>query len=208
MTWIKLDDGAGYNHKLAELTDREHRALIVGLWGHCARRGQQGYFRLSDLKHASYNTPQGPRCVTPKDLRRFIELELVDPQEDGEWFQVHDWPRYQISDPTAAARIRKHRETHVRPDPGRWKRTRAAVFERDKGICKDCGKDCSKPSDDGRDLWNADHDPPRNQLVAAGESIYDLRFIHTRCHSCHAKKTRRQATRDPITLQPEPDTEP
>lgn len=191
MAWLRIDDNALGNRKLGSLTDREFRSLL-GLWAYCAREKNEGQFGLDELVHATHGTPKGPRHVLAEELRRFVELGLVV-TDDGATYHVHDWHVYQPSDPSAAERMRKQREMQGRPDPGRWKQTRALVLERDRAICADCGKDCSEPSNDGRDLWNADHEPPRNVLIAQGQSIYDLAYIVTRCHSCHSKKTRRQA---------------
>lgn len=191
MAWLRIDDTAMINSKLGRLTDREFRSLVA-LWSYCARSRNGGEFAFDEVGMFVYVTAKGPFTTTPSELRRFVELGLID-TEDGETFRIHDWHAYQPSDPTAAERMRKQREKQGRPDPKMWKETRALVLERDRAICTDCGKDCSEPSDDGRDLWNADHEPPRSVLIAEGKSIYDLAYIVTRCHSCHSKKTRRQA---------------
>jgi len=60
-----------------------------------------------------------------------------------------------------------------------WERRRAR-FLADHPVCEDCGA----PATD------ADHDPARRVLIAAGVADPDdERFLHARCHRCHSVKT-------------------
>jgi len=130
------------------------------------------------------------RHVNPAFLIRCQNVGLLDEEATG--YVVHDWYVYNPKDAGAAERQQRNRARAPQPQGGKWETARAEVFARDNGICLDCGKDCGQVRD-GRDLWNADHEPPRDELIALGLSIYDIDYIYTRCHSCHAKKTRKQA---------------
>lgn len=94
------------------------------------------------------------------------------------------------------------------------RRLRREVFERDRGVCAECGRDCLRlqceawdhlPGDGGgierwaADLlaagfdpagpfWEADHVEP---LWAGG--IDSLENVQTLCQPCHAEKTAREA---------------
>ena len=93
---------------------------------------------------------------------------------------------------------------------------RAAVFERDRGICRDCRRDCEQLRlslavvrasgqfdlatlhramramglDPHRPLWESDHDHPLDEGGADA-----LANVVTRCQTCHAKRTAEQAAR-------------
>lgn len=183
MAWLRIDDGYDTNSKLLELTEAERwrwtRVLI-----HCAKHRTEGRVTVAVIKEIGLG----------RALSRLTQIRLLDETDDPKKYLVHDWDQYNPKDVGAAQRMRRRRQTIPTVQGGQWERARQAVFKRDQGICFDCGKDCSTPSSDGRDVWNADHDPSRDVLIEAGKSIYDIEFIFTRCHSCHAKKTRREAT--------------
>lgn len=192
MAWLRIDDGFTGHPKVAALSDGEFRAWVRLLcWS------------------AAYKTDEVPRGIvgsivgiTKKRLERYAELGLLD--EDDSGYTVHDWYSYNPKDPTAADRMRRLRERAPQPRGGQWERTRSELFERDKGICIDCGQ-----FDEG---WNADHEPHREDLISQGISIYDAAYIVTRCHSCHARKTRHEAIRRANTGEhdgePEANTDP
>lgn len=190
MSWLRLDDGFAAHPKIAALTDAEFRGWLRLLcW--CAQ------YRTREI-------PNGITTVLPginkKRLDRFYHLGLIDAGDHG--YEVHDWETYNPKDPGAADRVRRYRERNPRPQTGEWARTRELVHDRDGGICVDCG---------GLDeTWNADHEPHREDLISRGDSIYDIAFIVTRCHSCHAKKTRKEAVERPNhdRTETEPTTEP
>lgn len=70
---------------------------------------------------------------------------------------------------------------------------RKAVFERDKGICALCGKDCSADPKS----WEADHelelaDVPR-PLKKEDRKYWALENLRTLCLACHDMKTKKSA---------------
>ena len=107
MSWLRIDDQMPLNGKVGELTDTEYRALTA-LWAYCARKRNDGVFARSEIRHAIYATPRGPRCVRDPQLERYINLGLVHPE--GDVYAVNDWRKYQPNDPTAAERMRRFRE--------------------------------------------------------------------------------------------------
>lgn len=195
MAWLRIDDSFPEHPKILELGSADRRWTWLCLLAWTAR--QRSPIVPANIRDAIAK-------ATPAYLADCERIGLLDRGDDG-CLEVHDWRKYQPKDPGAAERQMLNRGRAPQPRGGRWEQTRRQVWERDHGICADCGKDC-KRSDDGRDLWNADHEPPRDQLVTAGISIYDIDYIVTRCHSCHAKKTRRQAQER--RLMTEPETEP
>lgn len=68
--------------------------------------------------------------------------------------------------------------------------TRRAVWRRDKGVCKECGTQCSRR---GEPKWHMDHIKP---LIEANGDInyWKLENLQTLCVSCHTKKTSVEAT--------------
>ena len=68
---------------------------------------------------------------------------------------------------------------------------RRKVFERDRGICAGCSRDCFAGSTRPRrargsgDLWQADHIHP----VAEGGGVCGLENFRTLCTSCHKAAT-------------------
>jgi 5-methylcytosine-specific restriction enzyme A len=56
---------------------------------------------------------------------------------------------------------------------------RAAVWQRDQGVCAGCGRECDSAGD-----WEADHVVP---LVDGGG--FDLSNLQTLCVECHRRKT-------------------
>lgn len=188
MAWLRIDDGFAEHPKLIALGSPADRWTWLELLVYCARRRTRG------------QVPSGVhdvlRRATPGFLERCHMVGLLDKDEDG--YAVHDWETYNPSDSAAADRMRRRRYMEPRVSGARWDKTRTAVYERDKGVCADCGEK--------KEGWNADHEPHRAELVEQGRSIYDPDYIVTRCHSCHAKKTRREAVER--ANQTEPNTEP
>lgn len=197
MSWLRIDDGFARHPKIEQLSDREFRTWI-GVLCYCAEYRNGGLI----YKQAISRSVRG---ATPAFLQRCVSIGLLDPTTAGNelqqdvHFQIHDFDEYNgVKDPQAAERMRRYRQEHPRVSGGKWERTREAIYERDGGICADCGQ--------YTDDWNADHEPDRGELTRRGISIYDLAHIFTRCHSCHAKKTRRQA--NGRTTSTEPPSEP
>lgn len=107
MSWLRIDDSMPLNGKVGELTDAEYRALVA-LWAYCSRKRNGGEFDREELRHAIYTTPRGPRAVKDIQLDRFLQLGLVNSTNGV--CAVNDWSKYQPKDPTAAERMRRHRE--------------------------------------------------------------------------------------------------
>lgn len=191
MSWLRIDDGFASHRKIAALTDREFRVWLRVLC-YCAqsRRGTVDKVTIQEVVGLTRNLAE-----------RYADLELLD-RAEGTDFVVHDWAKFNPKDPTSADRIRRFRENNPEVKKGQWEEARAAVFERDQGICLDCGE--------FNESWHADHDPNRKTLADLGLSIYDLDYIRTLCPSCHAKKTRRDATERRANEQPNetPNVEP
>lgn len=184
MSWLRIDDRFANHPKIARLSDKEFRIWMRTLC-YCAA------YQDPTVDAAAIREVVG---LTPAMVIKFHDFGLLDPM--GADHEIHDWASYQPTDKTGADRQAKWRARNMNNGfdtrSGKWQATRAAVFDRDQGICMDCGKDCKTPVDE-RDRWNADHEPHRDDLKAAGLDIYDIAYIVTRCHSCHAKKTRAEA---------------
>ena len=59
-----------------------------------------------------------------------------------------------------------------------WQRVRRVVYERDGGVCMECGKDVK------RDAYHVDHIKP----LAAGGAEWDLSNLETLCPRCNLTK--------------------
>lgn len=113
MSWLRLDDSAVINPKIGQLTDRQFRALIA-LWSYCARRGNGGRFRISELQHMIIATPRGSSHVDHASIMAMITAGLVTrPRGYAGVLEVKDWAQYQPKDPTAAERMRRYRARKV-----------------------------------------------------------------------------------------------
>lgn len=200
MAWSRIESAFWRHPKFAGWKASEKWALGE-LIGYCCEYRTEGVIP-DDLALL-------PRSITVRFIELATDSGWIDVDEDGTR-RIHDWHIYHPKDPTAADRIRRHRASNGRPSTNQWQRTRELVFARDQGICADCGRDCKEAGDDASGRWNADHEPPRKILEARGDSIYDIGFIVTRCHSCHSKKTRKQALQERTNTEPntEPATEP
>lgn len=111
MAWLRIDDAAMINHKLGSLTDREFRALVA-LWAYCARSKNGGKFSLSDLDFSTYYSGRKQCRTLSGDIKKYLHLGLVDHLEDGKnTYQVHDWHEFQPTDPTAAERMKRYRNS-------------------------------------------------------------------------------------------------
>lgn len=75
------------------------------------------------------------------------------------------------------------RDCQAEYDASRTWQPRIACWRRDKGVCAECGRDCSK---DGR--WAADHRVP---LADGGE--HTMENLQTLCDDCHGEKTAAEA---------------
>lgn len=98
MAWLRLDDGFPQHPKLVELTPAE-RWTWVEVLAYCARYKTQGKVARS-VREAV------PRA-SAKMLDRFAAVGLLDKSEGG--WEVHDWAEFNPADPTAADRMRRHR---------------------------------------------------------------------------------------------------
>jgi len=79
------------------------------------------------------------------------------------------------------------------------------VYERDKGLCAECGLDtvAAKPKGRTGHLWQADHIVP----VIEGGGECDLQNMRTLCTACHQKATaalRKRMARARIEAKPLP----
>jgi hypothetical protein len=186
VSWLRIDDAFPQHPKLVGLA-RSDRWTWLEVLAYCARYRTEG--KVPPGVH------EAVPAATAKTLQKYVQAGLLDEDETG--LRVHDWSDFNPKDPGAADRMKRVRERAPQPSGGQWERARRQVFERDNGVCVDCGE---------RDeLWNADHEPHREDLVADGLSIYDIAYIKTRCHSCHAKRTRREATeRDRTQTEQDP----
>lgn len=88
----------------------------------------------------------------------------------------------------------KRRPFTRKPDPrpsasrrgydARWRKVRARHLKQSP-YCEDCG----------RPATDVDHIPDRVELVAKGVPDPDAeQYLHSRCHSCHSKKTHSKKT--------------
>lgn len=182
MGWIRLDDRFAEHPKILELTDRELRVHVNAL---C-------YTARAQDPHI---TPAALRVLgaTARQAGRLVDIGVWDVNDNG-WV-IHDWQDYQRRDSPA-----REKQQTWKAKPGKniystqkWRRTRQEVFERDHGVCVDCGLPPEEQY--GNSPWNADHEPPVEELLRQDLDLFDLQYIYTRCHSCHAKKTRRQDPR-------------
>lgn len=132
MSWLRIDDGEVLDSRIGSLTDAEYRGRHA-LMQLCAREYREhGLFPVRDIVHAVYSTEKGPRCLTPKGLRRLHALDLVRDQneyaddelealgidwpDDDHWMRVHNWERYNPPrDKTATERKRRQRHGDVTP---------------------------------------------------------------------------------------------
>lgn len=110
VSWLRLDDQAVLNPKLAKLTDQERWALLA-LWSYCARRKNGGVFREDEIRYAIWASQDGPKSVSRAQLRKFQEQGLIVRKgKTGSLLQVKDWAHFQPKDPTAADRQAAYRE--------------------------------------------------------------------------------------------------
>lgn len=83
MAWLRIDDGMPEHHKILSLP-RKDRWTWIELLCYVARQNNGGH------------VPQGVcdllRWVTPAFVKRCVELELLDLEDDG--YHVHDWDVY------------------------------------------------------------------------------------------------------------------
>lgn len=183
MAWLRIDDGFTSHPKILALGTPSRRWTWLALLAYTAR------YRSSLVPAKTSDVVPG---ATPAFLRDCVDIGLIDIDDEGT-MSIHDWHVYNPKDPDAADRMARVRARAPQPRGGRWEKTRAAVYERDRGVCADCGDtDAEAFAKGSRSGWNADHEPSREVLIARGDSIYDPAFIVTRCHSCHSKKTRRE----------------
>ena len=119
-------------------------------------------------------------------MRELVASGLWDDVGHGS-ILIHDWDEHNGKRDArrAADRERKKQERATDPDgwitrSGQWQTTRKAVFARDQGFCIDCAEKT--------DGWHADHVPDRKTLRERGDDPFDIQFIETRCHPCHARR--------------------
>lgn len=182
MAWLRIDDGFDSHPKILALGSDQRRWTWSRILVYTCR------YRSATIP--ANITDSIPRA-TPQFLRECIEIGLVD-STDGGTLEVHDWDDYQAGG-TTAERQRRSRDTSTNGGAewrniyrsSKWQRARETVFERDQGICTDCGKQEVKG-------WNCDHEPHAEDLINAGLDAFDPQYLYTRCHSCHAIKTRKE----------------
>lgn len=92
MSWLRIDDGFAFHPKIAALTDRQLRVWLR-LLCYCSRQTDPTVDAV---------VRQEVVGLTLATLKRFVELELLDPS--GSSWEVHDWEKYQPKDLTGAER--------------------------------------------------------------------------------------------------------
>lgn len=83
MSWLKEDDQECIDPAVGSLTDREYRARKA-LMEYCAREHVEdgGVFHQSEIRHAIYATPSGPKAPTEANLIKFRTISIVIPIEN------------------------------------------------------------------------------------------------------------------------------
>ncbi|MGI8479738.1 MAG: hypothetical protein ACR2M2_07775 [Gaiellaceae bacterium] len=98
--------------KVSELSDAEFRALVV-LWSWVARYGEEGEFPRKWLRGFAFVAGDRRRRITPRMVKRFIDLELIEEHEyvdDGtQVLVIADWREFRPADLTSAERKRRFR---------------------------------------------------------------------------------------------------
>ena len=126
MSWGRTDDSKVLDPDIGSLTDTEYRSHDA-LLQYCLREHRDtGIFHESELRHAIYATPRGPKATTRKHLSRLAELTLVTtrddytdeelnaldiswPNRDGH-YRIRNWEKFNPPrDLTAAERKRRER---------------------------------------------------------------------------------------------------
>lgn len=174
MAW--LDERIWCHPKFTELSDRAFRVHVSAL----------AYSSGFNCRGALTAGQQKVIGSTPKLRRELIAARLWEDKGGGS-IEIHDWKEHneRRDNRREADRERKRQERLADPNgwimrTGEWQRTRKAVFERDGGLCVDCGK--------GHDSWHADHVPDRKTLLENGGDPFDIDGIVTRCPSCHSRR--------------------
>lgn len=176
MAW--LDDRIWCHPKVTDLTDAAYRAYINGIT----------YSSGFDTNGVLTEGQQKTIGATGKARTELVKSGLWDLlEQDGTTVQVHDWEEHNAKRDARRRADRERKKQERAADPNgwvtrtaEWRRTRALVFERDAGVCADCGV--------VTESWHADHVPDRTVLMDRGDSPFDLQFIVTRCPSCHGKR--------------------
>jgi hypothetical protein len=102
--WIRLDSRFNVNRKIVELSDRQYRSWVAVLLFCAENDRESSRITLRQLR--------GISGVTTHVLKRFVELDLLDPTDDPKVYEVHGWEDYNPSDRTAADRMRRYRDRH------------------------------------------------------------------------------------------------
>lgn len=123
--------------------------------------------------------------ATTRERRELVAASLWHEIEGG--VEINDWDEHNGKRDARrkADRERKRLERERDPDSwvirsGKWQHTRKEVFERDHGVCVDCGEITEG--------WHADHVPDRKTLRENGLDPFDLQYIQTRCQTCHGRR--------------------
>lgn len=99
MAWLRIDDGFAQHPKLEGWSPKDKWTLIE-LFLYCAKHRTDGYVP-EDLSLL-------PRAVTHGFLAKATHAGFLDRDADGA-LVVHDWAKYNPSDPTAADRMQRLR---------------------------------------------------------------------------------------------------
>jgi hypothetical protein len=124
MAWLRIDDGFAEHYKISELTDKEFRIWMRTLCYAARNNGRQG--RL---------TPAMRREIvgfTPTFAKKLVALGLLD-QDADDVLAIHDWRTYNPKDPTAADRMKRHRDRNDNRNP-------------DRNETRNEDRNCSEPS--------------------------------------------------------------
>lgn len=98
MAWLRIDDGFPEHRKIIALK-RTERWTWMELMCYCARQ--------NDMGHVPEGVGDIVRGATPAFIRKCVEIELLDRDEDG--LRVHDWHDYNPKDPTGPTRQMRYR---------------------------------------------------------------------------------------------------
>lgn len=169
MAW--LDDRFWCHPKVNGLSDRAFRAYVNGLT-YSAGMQTRGSLDVATQKLLG---------ASPKVASELVDVGLWDDCGNGV-VRIHDWDEHNGKrDERRSQERERKRKLRSGITESQWTSARARLFERDQGICVDCG------TYDGG--WHADHVPDRETLRKMGVDLCDIDHIETRCPSCHGRRT-------------------
>jgi hypothetical protein len=105
MSWLRIDDGFAEHYKIAELTDREFRVWVRILCYAARNNGRAGRLTAAMRREIV--------GLTDPMVKRFLTIGLLDDDDEDGVLAVHDWRSYNPKDPTAATRMKRHRNRNT-----------------------------------------------------------------------------------------------